>query len=258
MMSTLTKRIITALFLITFVILGTWLLPPFYFSLVTGIILLLVAHEWARLVRLSSKNTILLLSIMALCILIRPWISNYLILGLGCLFWIGVFYPVLRYKGNTKPRWAQCSYTLMGIGFMVLYPFWVGICTLYDLDKKLLLLLILIVAAEDTGAYFSGKRWGVHKLIPHVSPGKTWEGLLGGVICAMVAVLLILPYSLMGISLSVMVFAVLGDLFESLIKRIFQVKDSGVLLPGHGGLLDRIDSLTAAVPFFALGCLWMF
>lgn len=256
MMSTLTKRIITALFLVTFVILGTWLLPPFYFSVVSGAILLLVAHEWARLVRLSSKNTMYFLGILAFCILIQPWIPKTLILAVGCLFWIGAFYPVLAYK-NKAPQWAKDPYILMGIGFMVLYPFWVGIIALYNVDKKLLLLLILIVAAQDTGAYFAGKRWGTHKLISNVSPGKTWEGLLGGVIAAMLAVLVLLPYSLMGISLSVMIFSVLGDLFESLIKRIYQVKDSGVLLPGHGGLLDRLDSLTAAVPFFALGCLWM-
>lgn len=257
MMSSLTKRIITALILITFVLLGTWLSTPFYFSLITGLIVLLSAYEWSKLVRLSIKNTLLFLSIMLVFILIQPWLSPTLILSFACLFWIGVFYPVLRYKNtNPPPQWVHSPFILMFMGFMILYPFWMGLNTLFNIDKKWVLLLLLIIAAEDTGAYFIGKQWGRHKLAPQVSPGKTWEGLLGGMIVSLGVVFIALPQALMGVSLAVIIFAVLGDLLESLVKRIYQVKDSGTWLPGHGGLLDRIDSLTAAVPFFALGCLW--
>lgn len=256
-MSSLTKRIITALILITFVLLGTWLSTPFYFSLITGFIVLLTAYEWAKLVRLSVQNIILFLSIILAFMLLQPWLSPTLILGLACLFWTAAFYPVLRYKNTNKiPKWAQSSFILMFMGFMILYPFWMGLNTLFNIDKKWVLLLIFIVAVEDSSAYFIGRQWGRYKLIPHVSPGKTWEGLLGGMIVSLGVIFIALPQSLMGVSLAVIIFAVLGDLLESLVKRIYHAKDSGTWLPGHGGLLDRIDSLTAAVPFFALGCLW--
>lgn len=258
MMSTLTKRILTALVLITFVLLGIWLSTPFYFALITGLIVLAAAYEWAKLVKFSTKNGLLFLGLMTVLLLVKPLISDSFVLLTGCLFWIGAFFPVVRYKStHAKPRWTKSSLTLMGIGMMLLYPFWVGLMAIFNIDRKLLLILLLIVAIEDSGAYFAGKRWGRHKLIAQVSPGKTWEGLMGGMILALAAIFFVLPCSLMGVSFLVIIFAVLGDLFESLIKRIYQVKDSGTLLPGHGGLLDRIDSLTAAVPFFALGCLWL-
>lgn len=256
MMSTLTKRIITALFLITFVLLGIWLSTPFYFSLITGLILFLVAYEYSKLVHLSPKNRGLLFGMLFIFMLSQPWLSPTLILGVACLFWIGAFYPVLKYKKGHNPAWSRNPAALVSIGFMLLTPFWMGLNTLFNMDKKLVILLLAIVAAQDTGAFFAGKRWGHHKLMPQVSPGKTWEGALGGMIGALALVFFALPQQLMGVSFAVIIFSVLGDLFESLIKRIYQVKDSGNLLPGHGGLLDRIDSLTAAVPFFALGCLW--
>ena len=256
-MSTLTQRILTALVLITFVLLGIWLCNPFYFSLVTAGIVLAASYEWAKLVHLSPQGRHVFLGLMTFLMLFKAWIPDTLILLSACFFWIGAFLPIIRYKNtHAKPKWSRSPSIMMGMGAMLLYPFWVGLLTIYNTDKKLLILLLLIIAVEDTGAYFAGKRWGQRKLLPQVSPGKTWEGLMGGMILALTVIFLVLPYPLMGVSLLVIVFAVLGDLFESLIKRIYQVKDSGTLLPGHGGLLDRIDSLTATVPFFAIGCLW--
>jgi len=261
-LSNLTKRIITALCLITFVILGIWSSTPFYFSIFSGFFVLLAAYEWAVLVRFKLKTKILFLGIFLLLMLSSIWIAPILILGLACLFWIGAFYPVLSYKNNeayikTACQWVKNTRLMMVIGIMVLFPFWVAITSLFNIDKKLLLILILIVAAQDSGAYFIGKRWGKHKLLEQVSPGKTWEGVLGGIIVAMLVVLFTLPHALMGISLALMIFSILGDLFESVIKRLFHAKDSGTILPGHGGLLDRIDSLTAGAPFFVMGVLWM-
>lgn len=122
---------------------------------------------------------------------------------------------------------------------------------------KLLLTLIVIVAATDIGAYFTGKRFGKHKLAPVISPNKTWEGLSGGVFCAMLAACFMIPFALPVYSMLIvgMVLAILaqtGDLFESGVKRKAGVKDSGTLIPGHGGLLDRFDGYLLTAPVFAL------
>ena len=122
---------------------------------------------------------------------------------------------------------------------------------------KLLLTLIVIVAATDIGAYFTGKRFGKHKLAPVISPNKTWEGLSGGVFCAMAAACIMIPfalpvYSMLITGLVLAVLAQTGDLFESGIKRKAGVKDSGTLIPGHGGLLDRFDGYLLTAPAFAL------
>ena len=124
-------------------------------------------------------------------------------------------------------------------------------------------MLLALVAAADIGAYFAGRRFGHTKLAPSVSPGKTWEGVIGGAIA--VTLLSLAFASLMGLSklgfvgIAGMVFvaSVVGDLTESLFKRGAGLKDSGFILPGHGGLLDRIDSLTAAAPFYVLGLHWL-
>jgi phosphatidate cytidylyltransferase len=121
--------------------------------------------------------------------------------------------------------------------------------------------LLLLVIAADIGAFFAGRRFGRHKLAPRVSPGKTWEGALGGLLAvglvALVgAVHLSLPVAAgMAFGCAVGIFSVIGDLTESMFKRAAGLKDSGSVLPGHGGILDRIDSLTAAAPLYALGLL---
>ncbi len=126
---------------------------------------------------------------------------------------------------------------------------------------KIVLFVCLIVWAADTGAYFTGKSLGKHKMAPHVSPNKTIEGLIGGIVTAIVVAWLSAkwfhvefksPVAMILITLLTVVFAVLGDLVESMFKRVSGVKDSSNIIPGHGGVLDRIDSLTAAFPIFAL------
>jgi len=129
-------------------------------------------------------------------------------------------------------------------------------------------LLVVAVAAADVGAYFSGRRWGRHKLAPDVSPGKTWEGLWGGLAAVMVVTAVVwasMPKSYLHIRVETLLLmglavagaSVLGDLTVSMVKRASGLKDTGSILPGHGGLLDRIDSLAAAGPVFALGLILM-
>jgi phosphatidate cytidylyltransferase len=149
--------------------------------------------------------------------------------------------------------------------FFVLVPAWVAIITLHQHHPQLVLYLILLVASADTGAYFAGKAFGKNKLAPELSPGKTKEGMLGGLMGALVLSVFVawyfaLPaqdwFYFIALSVAVALISVAGDLFESLIKREAGQKDSGNILPGHGGILDRIDGLLAALPLFTLGIFW--
>lgn len=146
---------------------------------------------------------------------------------------------------------------------LVLLPAWLAIDFVFRVSPNLLLFMLIIVWAADIGAYFAGKRFGRVKLAPRVSPGKTWEGVLGGMLLVVAvafagsAVLDAAPLLLVPFVLSVAALSIVGDLTVSVFKRNADIKDSGKLFPGHGGLLDRIDSVMAAAPLFALGMHWI-
>jgi phosphatidate cytidylyltransferase len=152
------------------------------------------------------------------------------------------------------------------MGAFVLVPCWASINYIRNQDEGPLGLLFLFVLiwGADSAAYFVGKKWGTKRLAPYVSPGKSWQGLMGALLVSTLIVLTTLwlcnvpfpiwPWAIV-LSLVTVLFSIVGDLFESMIKRQAKVKDSGKLLPGHGGVLDRIDSLTAAAPIFVLGAL---
>ena len=154
------------------------------------------------------------------------------------------------------------------MGFIILAPAWIASVFLLSFPKgsSLMVAMILVVVCADIGAYFSGKRFGRHKLAPAVSPAKTWEGFWGGILaCALLSVVVwyFLPVqqqhiglaSVAGVILTTAAASVVGDLSVSMVKRQSGFKDSGNLLPGHGGILDRLDSIVAAAPVFALGLL---
>jgi phosphatidate cytidylyltransferase len=144
-------------------------------------------------------------------------------------------------------------------GLLVLVPAWLALVRLHALAPQLMLFLVLLVVAADVGAYFGGRRFGKHKLAPRVSPGKTWEGVYGGLAAAaLLAVIGVFWFRLnappfVGLCALVVLASIVGDLTESLFKRHAGLKDSGGLLPGHGGVLDRVDSVTAAAPVFLVG-----
>ncbi|MGH8179207.1 MAG: phosphatidate cytidylyltransferase [Steroidobacter sp.] len=148
-------------------------------------------------------------------------------------------------------------------GVFVLVPTWLALTQLHAHAPRLLLFLLLLVVAADIGAYFAGRRFGRNKLAPKVSPGKTWEGVMGGLLAAAIMALLgvrwfgMNPAAFIGLCAVVAVASIVGDLTESLFKRHAGLKDSGGLLPGHGGLLDRVDSVTAAAPVFLVGLQWL-
>ena len=276
----LKQRVITALVLLVALTLTTTQLTPFYFAIVVGALLLLAATEWSNFIGLDDLKSKLayllslavLLSGAFLMLGISPSSMSLqqdrvvMILLLGVLFWLLMFL-LLRYYPKNQDSWNnESKIALMGI--FVLIPAWVGLVQLkYLLDSGLLVLaLILLTSSVDIGAYFAGVSFGNSKLAPHISPKKSWEGVWGGtLLCLLVSIFLIwllndsvLALSVVQITVLVLlsflvsVGSVVGDLFESMLKRNKNLKDSGKLLPGHGGLLDRTDSLMAVTPFFVL------
>lgn len=252
-------RFVTAAVLIPLVVLGLFTLNHMAFSIVTGLIFLLGAYEWAKLC--SFKKPILNYAYVlevALIFLALLWRPFTVTLWVGTFFWIFPLYWVMKYKGE-KNAFLSSSFVKSIIGWVYLSCAFAALIHLHALPNGpwWILFLFLLIWSSDTFAYFAGRLWGRHKLAPHVSPKKTWEGLVGGTLGAMLVATVIayfIEFSLSWyvIALVTILLGVLGDLFESMMKRMSDVKDSGQILPGHGGVLDRLDSLIAALPFYAL------
>lgn len=184
----------------------------------------------------------------------------------GCLWWGLATVLVVVYQYRPKGwRWLTHPLVLVITGWLILVPAWTALVAIHagvKMGVPALVILFLLVWGADFGAYFAGRRFGKHKLASHVSPGKSWEGI-GGALIAGFAIGVLGGWWLglgagttglfMVLCVITVAISVVGDLTESLFKRQTGVKDSGTLLPGHGGLLDRVDSLTAAAPVFLLG-----
>lgn len=189
------------------------------------------------------------------------------VLYVAFAWWFMACLLVVIYPRGHK-AWGKSLFWRALMGILVLIPCWLAINFIRAAENGpfILLFLFVLIWGADSAAYFVGKKWGKHKLSPSVSPGKSWEGLIGALLITSFIALAVLgwsriPYSVWPwailLSFATVIFSVVGDLFESMLKRNVGLKDSGQLLPGHGGLLDRIDSLTAAAPVFALGLIWM-
>jgi phosphatidate cytidylyltransferase len=266
----LKARVLTALVMLPIALLILFVLPEDAFAVCIGLIVLVGAWEWIRLSGLVNQLLTLILLVGFSGVLywsyLLPNVYVPMLLGIGCIFWIGAAAMVMMYPRSKEQVGGK--YMKLGFGLLVLIPAYVAFLYLRRHDAHLLLLalLVTIIWAADVGAYFIGRQFGTAKLAPKVSPGKSWAGLIGGMILALAVGMLgafigepsdhlisPIPWAVfIGIVAVTVLFSVLGDLFESLIKREQGVKDSSSLLPGHGGVLDRIDSLTAASPVFAL------
>lgn len=271
----LKQRIITAVFIVGALLAALLLLPPPALTLLFGALVALAAWEWANLSGLGA--TWQRLAYSALCvaaITAVAWHSDLLSgsadravvkewLRVACVWWAIALLWVRSYPGSAA-LWGSTAMRGL-IGLLVLVPTWLALSylRLYADGVALILFVIALVAAADTGAYFAGRAWGKAKLAPRVSPGKSWAGFWGGLTASLCLAALVwfawpggMPIELQALLPLAAVTAlasVLGDLLESMVKRHRGVKDSGALLPGHGGIMDRLDSLTAATPVFTLG-----
>lgn len=264
----LKQRIITALILLPIALCGFFLLEGTGFALFIGLVVTLAAWEWARLASFTAQPVrvayaalvALLLFFMHVLPGLAPWV-----LAAAVIWWLLATFLVLTYP-RTSEHWASAASKLV-IGLLILLPAWQGLVLIKQqpLGNWLIMAVMVLVWGADIGAYFSGKAFGKRKLAPKVSPGKSWEGVYGGLLASLLITAVVglvrdwsaaqMLMGLVGAALVVLI-SVVGDLTESMFKRQSGIKDSSSLLPGHGGVLDRIDSLTAAIPVFAV-LLWM-
>jgi phosphatidate cytidylyltransferase len=258
----LKQRIATALVLAS-LLLGVLLAAPAQaFMLCAGLVCMLAAWEWAALAKLPQWGKgLFAAAVLCGAWTVYVWPPAGLVVAWGCavVMWGLAWLWVSRYPRSTSV-WANRPVQCL-MGLVALLPTLLAVCFLRQQEQGhwWVILLLGTVATADIGAYFAGRAFGQRKLAPLVSPGKSWEGVFGGWAGALLlAVLLSIinpAISLLGCLILVMpaaMVSVLGDLVESMLKREAGVKDSGNLLPGHGGFLDRIDGLTAAAPVFAL------
>ncbi|MGZ4997298.1 MAG: phosphatidate cytidylyltransferase [Methylobacter sp.] len=280
----LLQRIITALILVPLVVLAVFQLPTEYFSLFIGLITLLAAWEWTNLIGVNSlfKRGLFLLGLVLPMLWLHFW-TQFLELAAqvldwpdirsysGALEWL-VVPPVLFWIlvmiliRNTPKAVLQLEmktrYKAL-IGWFVLLAMWMFSARLRAFyDPQLTLYFLILIWSADITAYFAGKKFGKTQLAPDISPGKTVQGMYGaliaGGVCAIVLSLIygfpwMVASDFVMLSVLTVLVSIYGDLFFSVVKRQKGVKDTGSILPGHGGILDRIDSLIAAIPFFYAG-----
>ena len=261
----LRTRILTAIVLACILLAGLFLLPPPWAVPAFGAVFALAAWEWAGFGALRGRagRAVYAAAIALLMFLAWRWSADrahlLLLLCAACAWWVLALLWMCVTPARHHPVVALCC------GLPVLVPAFIALARLDTSTQgmargpELVLWLVLLVIAADIGAYTAGRTLGRRKLAPRVSPGKTWEGALGGL--AMVALVAwagaarfgFAPPAVVVFGAAVGIFSIIGDLTESMFKRAAGLKDSGTLLPGHGGLLDRIDSVTAAAPLYALG-----
>ena len=275
-MSSLQQRILTALVLAPIAIAGVLLLPSFYFAVALALVFAFGLWEWSRLIGLRQRRFRSLLVLANLgAMLLLAWLYDghsrdllpLVLLGVGWWLVALVWLRSSGFGGEATLRNLEIKWL---VGSLVTLPAWAAAWVLHDqapLGPWWTLYLVMLVWVGDIGAYFFGRRVGQVKLAPTISPGKTREGLYGELLASVVfsiaAGLWLLDSdrqaiaALVGLSLVTVIFSVVGDLFESLIKRQSATKDSGSLFPGHGGMLDRLDSMFAALPIFVAGHHWL-
>ncbi len=271
----LSRRILTALILIPPLLAALFYLPTFWLALLFGAFIVVGALEWSALTGVRSAAgrwlyvvSLVLFGAVAVHTLARDLNTVVPLLGTAVLWWLWVAVELWRHPAP-EAGWLATRTGRRVSGFCTLVPAWVGLLYLHAADPRspaLLLFLLVLVWTADSAAYFFGWAFGRHKLAPLISPGKTVEGALGalGTATLLATVCGTMIWRLEGtrlmlwlvVALAAVVFSIVGDLAESKLKRTAGVKDSGRLLPGHGGVLDRIDALTAAAPVFAAG--WVF
>ena len=268
----LRTRVITAVVLVAAFLGALFFANSLWWSMLALAAILVAAHEWCRLWAFESAQEFgYLLAITGsgalILFLLPPHAASAPLFVAAALFWF-VAAPIwLRGGWSPVPKWLAAL-----VGALIFLPIWLAMVELRDLGRVWLLSVMALVWVADIAAYFAGKAFGRHKLAPVISPGKTWEGVAGaGAGVLLYATLAILAWHAtaadrpdvdlyswsmwMVLALILCGISVVGDLFESAVKRQAGVKDSGTLLPGHGGVLDRVDALLPVLPLAALSLL---
>lgn len=252
-----------------------WLAPPAALPAVFAGIAMLGAWEWTHIMKLAGFVARLAYTLAILGLVLGGWLwlrtggSALPVLAVGALWWLAAMACLAAFVRNPTRRVPPLFVSGL-IGVVILVGFWFAIVAIHNgeaFGPYWVTMLLLLVWGSDTGGYFAGRAWGRRKLAPRISPGKTWEGAIGSIVLGMIgggtyyacgrlldfAPVGVSPLAFFGLALVTIIIAIVGDLFESMLKRQCGIKDSGGLLPGHGGVLDRIDGLLAAAPILALG-----
>ena len=262
----LAQRVMTAIGLVAFLAIVLLWLPPMYAVIALGVAILAGAWEWAALAGLeSTRSRIAYVGACAIAMAALWRASEGLssfesVLIVVMLGWVPLFGWIALFPGHSNRLLGSVA------GIWALAPTWLALARLYfqaHHGRELVVFVLVLAWAADIGAYFAGRYFGRLRLAPRVSPNKTWEGVLGGlaagtvVAAAGVAWFELPALAFLSLCIAAVLVSVVGDLVESMFKRQRGMKDSGNLLPGHGGVLDRIDSLTSSVPLLALGLCWL-
>ena len=266
----LLQRAITAVILAPLVILLILFASTAVFAAVAAAAFLAALWEWVRLSGLKSVALQAILLIVAAAVFALLWMARLTlvtptVIGLGVLWWLVACFWLRHFAYGAAPTLENRALKLLA-GALVIFPAWVALITIHagvPRGHGLALLSLVIVWSADIGAYFSGRTFGKRKLAPQISPGKTWAGAYGALAAGVLVTALggwwlldIRNGQLVGLAVLAAVTvgaSIVGDLVESLMKRHAQVKDSGTMIPGHGGIMDRLDSVFAALPVFAAG-----
>jgi phosphatidate cytidylyltransferase len=274
-MTPLATRVATAAVLVPGVLVALFALPSWGWALFTLAIVLVAAHEWSRLAGFRATGEAAFVGGLALAgaallaaappVPAQGWPDGvlFVVCGVATLFWLAVALPWIVRRWSTR---APAVLALAGV--VLLGGAWVALVELQARSPWLVLAAMAIVWIADTAAYFAGRAFGQRKLAPLVSPGKSWEGVWGGLAAVAVYAAALVPFARaagydgplgvpaivawIAIAVALAALSVVGDLHESWMKRVAGVKDSGTLLPGHGGVLDRVDALLSAMPPAAL------
>lgn len=270
--SSLAQRIVTGSLLAVFVAAATLLLPSIWFAVLIAAFALVGAWEWSGMAGWPSAGQRLAYCVASMPVLLGAgWLLQsqggaWAVLLAGLVWWLVALVWVVRFQQGQTVDAMNVPLVRLLVGWLILVPAWAAVVHLHSALASgpwLVLYLVFLIAIADSAAFFVGRRLGSRRLASNVSPGKSLEGVAGALLAttlfAIAAGLAFRSVPLLGfvvVSLLTTLVSILGDLSESVFKRRAGLKDSGSIVPGHGGILDRIDSYTAAAPIFVLGCFW--